>query len=174
MGFCDEYRCDRCGVVQSVSTLTLRDYVLENSERIPCGAKLGWCDTCKSLVAMERIYPLQVMVKVLTDLEDSDPNDEMNIEAARLYHVTPEEHLAERIDTVRKDVAWRRNRKSPPRCLECGSIEVAPVEDEPERVAEFEHPGCGGLFRHQTTYHFIEAAVQLYSAEGERKTSALT
>jgi hypothetical protein len=171
MGYCTEYRCDFCGAVQRVSTMTLRRYVLENGERLPCLARLGWCAECRSLVAMEYIRPLEDMVSYLARLETDGVNDQECQEGARLFKEDVSDHVARRIDHVRKAIEWRQRRESPSRCLECASTNVTAIGSDLEDASEFEHPGCGGIFRIVTINHFSEEDGGLFSREGRKPAS---
>lgn len=136
--------------------------MLEDGQQLPCLEAFGWCADCESLVVMEHIYPLEVMMKRLSELENCGLNDVQCQEDARLFREDVGELVARRIDFVHKYVEWRRTRESPPRCLRCGSTHVTRVKS----MSEFEHPGCGGVFRKDQSYHFIEASYQLFSSEG--------
>lgn len=47
--------------------------------------------------------------------------------------------MAERVAELRRCVEWRKGRRSPPRCLECGSIGPIPIP----MSGEFAHPATG-------------------------------
>jgi len=167
VGYSIEYRCDLCGAVQDVSTSSLRCYVLEDGETIPCLARVGWCGDCRSLVAMEHIRPLEGLVEYLAHLERDGLNDQDCQEIARLFQEDVGPCVARRIQVFRKAIEWRRRRKSRPRCLKCGSIKVSAVGGDVGDVEDnFEHPGCGGVFRFKSGMHFSEACIQLFSPEG--------
>jgi hypothetical protein len=90
-------------------------------------------------------------------------------------HQTLEDLLATRKKQLESRIAWRRMRKSPPRCLECGSMDVTPLlltqaGEGMEKWTLPEHPGCGGMI-----IAIEEMALTLdrrwfrYSPEGERR-----
>src|SRR6267378_2803318 len=63
---------------------------------------------------------------------------------------TLEELLASRTRALELRVAWRRIRRSAPRCLECGSVKITPLARSQthsgnDKWTLREHPDCGGI-----------------------------
>ncbi|WP_156767670.1 hypothetical protein [Candidatus Viadribacter manganicus] len=76
------------------------------------------------------------------------------------------------VEEVMAALAWRDWRRSPPRCLEFGGIEIDHVgaigfAPDPHRIA-FAHPGCGGSLVVSTPDNRINMRTEdrVYDAEG--------
>jgi hypothetical protein len=74
--------------------------------------------------------------------------DELQDEIERLRNPDDEESqmiafigtpVDERIAELESRIIWRQNRKSPAKCLHCGSTKIVPIPD----AQEFAHPSTG-------------------------------
>jgi hypothetical protein len=163
----DEYKCDRCGSIQSVMTANIvMRYVLPNQKEVSCDTRPAWCYRCKRLTEAEWIPSLE---ELLREREEAltmfwEKAGEVAADPAHVEEIRVE--LQERLDAR---IAWRRLRVSPARCMRCGNADVAYlVEESPGCLRAFEHPGCGGVFRECTqAIHCNTDRVLLFSTDGE-------
>jgi hypothetical protein len=89
----------------------------------------AWCHRCETFVEAELLYSVQEIEEAITYYEASDPKkwEAVNVRRAALFREMglppPRRWTRERqVATWRKALAWRLARKSPPRCLNCGSF----------------------------------------------------
>lgn len=142
---------------------------------------LGWCHGCAEFRAVE-VLPQRSRLeaelaehrkklskaetrarsRVLSKLIRSIAERDQQVQAA---------HRA-RIDEALAALEWRDARRSAPRCLECGGIEIDHVgaigfAPEPHRIA-LKHPGCGGSLVVSTPQFNISMRTddRLYDSEG--------
>lgn len=111
------------------------DYRLPDGSFLHVRQQECWCPVCDCFVFAEDVPSLADLEAELARL--LNPDEELQRVIAFL-EVPVENRIAE----ARRRVAWRRNRKSPPKCLHCGStnITIAPYVQESE---EFRHPKTG-------------------------------
>jgi hypothetical protein len=65
-------------------------------------------------------------------------------------------------------IEWRSNRKSPPRCLECGSTTLTQLGLSQDGKFEVtEHPTCGGTLSIKWVGMALIRGISVYTAEGE-------
>lgn len=127
MPWATEFECDKCRRIFEVTTSELRYYVLPDGSRISCLNQPVWCHCCGLVTEGERIETLAALDVPKQECDAQDPS------AGR--------------------IAWRKLRRSPPRCLRCGSTEIIAAQ-------ETAHPRCGGALRdrksctHETTDRF--------------------
>ena len=100
-----------------------------------------WCSQCNRFELAEYIPTL---VKLETDLNrllkgDLDRlrrDNEEDMELWMTYHGKPVE---DSIEDLERRIQWRRSRKSPPKCLRCGTTTITLLPD----ADEFAHPKTG-------------------------------
>lgn len=125
------FRCSKCGWSQDL-------------RRHPClrrfeGATLklpyfyAWC-LDQGRIVLSEWFP---------SLEDLAAE---RAEVAELRQSMPEEDMVDvpTLDWVDQQIRWRRQRVSPPRCLECGTTRLVRGKDPRDTASPIEHPGCGG------------------------------
>ena len=133
---------------------------------------IGWCRSCGTV----------------TEVETFDPNesvDDYRKHARRLQKkrrkYPNDEQLLEVIAHAEAMVTWRELRKSPPKCLRCGStqIDVWKLRHELScSPGHAPHPGCGGALRKISEWDgplsFFDWEWDreiLYTVDGERITT---
>jgi hypothetical protein len=109
-----------------------------------------WCPACREVRWGEQLANLAQLERDLAATSAREPvvMEELSFSVSR--HQTLEDLLASRKKELESRIAWRRIRKSPPRCLECGYTDVTPLvltetDDGDEKWTSREHPGCGGI-----------------------------
>jgi predicted nucleic acid-binding Zn ribbon protein len=128
------YRCDRCGQEYVVRQIQ-RYYELEDGSllvrRLP-----AWCHAEKTMVEAEAIDDVEALERIVAMVE-------AEVEKSGGDHQTEFDN-ATTLDESRRRLRWRRTRRSPPRCLECGSTNVESVPESSDQ-GELRHPSCGGV-----------------------------
>ena len=162
-----EYKCDRCGRCENVRTCIIGYYRLAGGRDVPCIDQPVWCYRCDGVRSAERLVDADKIAAFVDHLRNSGLNDEQT-ETAKLLKKTPEQYLAEQIDMYSATLAWRRARKSPPRCWECGKTDFLELAPDPnDRLKSFGHPSCGGQFLPgENAGHGIQANYRIMDAEG--------
>lgn len=111
------------------------DYRLPDGSRLHVRQRECWCPRCDCFVFAED-------VPSLTDLEAElarlmNPDEELH-QVLTFLEVTIENQIAE----TQARIEWRRNRKTPPKCLHCGSTNITILPNVRESE-EFRHPKTG-------------------------------
>lgn len=101
-------------------------YVLDDRRLAPLSCALVWCDSCQDFTAGECLDSTE-WIKDLAMYRRGEVPEGL----AFIYGVGDER--AEKIDretaSLERQLHWRRMRRSPPRCLSCGSIENRPIKE---------------------------------------------
>lgn len=146
-----QINCDTCDFGSSnLSTWGVWEYLLANGVRIRAEIFLGWCHDCKNIAPVECLDVSAAQTEVKKQQEylatlKSDSALQEEVEDWQFY--------ANKLADAEDYLSLITNRKSPPKCLCCGSENiVAPVISSTSGVesngvpvpTEFIHPGCGG------------------------------
>lgn len=166
--------CDRCSLEKTHSD-QLRTYHLAEAIDIHVETQWAWCGACQCVVAAERIRPLSEIQHDLDSLIAREPS--MMEWVGDVKKIAPDDfearfsrmvaHFASRRD-------WRQSRQSPPRCLECGRIEITPFvrqrssNPDLDSVQILEHPNCGGRIRLRCAGFSLSRGSIPYTSEGLR------
>jgi hypothetical protein len=185
------YTCTKCDFTQGdARTWGVKEYVLENGLRIPLNWSLGWCHDCNGLAAVEALSETvcrEEMAEAQSDLDGFGPPPvrrwwQLHRFLLRGWWRKKVEnwmYCACDVEDARDALRLVQERKSPPRCLACGSRRVdAPlVTDRSEwkdeagrRRTGFIHPGCGGEIMQFMNGDFrlgLRPSIRRYTAEGE-------
>jgi hypothetical protein len=166
--------CDACTFKQELLTGSGRRYSYCEGQHLPLFARLAWCEACRKVVEAEELPPLEDIQRELENSAVEEPFDLdawHKAEVGQLWpaagnelrsnkvrhgvldvldwpwkHVSRQEYLAVLACLIR----WRRERRSGPRCLLCGSVKIHYLENAPavEECSEMlAHPGCQGRLR---------------------------
>lgn len=188
------YYCTGCDFQQSdAKTWGIKEYVLPNGVRLDVDWKLGWCEDCAGLAAVESLAPdvrLKELAEAEAELGALPPRPMLHwwqlprFIFNNAWHKRAEEwerdrfRLQSKVDDAQDALEHLKGRKQPPRCLACGSHRVhAPLVTNPEPWTDptqpqrtgFVHPGCGGeLWRREEDIRFaLKPSVRRYSPEGD-------
>ncbi len=119
--------CDHCKRKYRLRTGDFRHYAvpwqpadLPAWERVGCSDQDGWCHRCCQPRAIELVQQLEELEQMRKTLQELGHTEELPRAEAK--------------------IRWRLERKSPPRCLHCGSTAAEPMAEG------FRHPGCVGRF----------------------------
>jgi len=141
MPFITEIRCPTNGLLfASFQMWNAFYYRLGNGIEFPLDVGYAWCHRCERFVECERLYSIDEIKTRIDDLlatksdwheddaraaerfADSGHDLPCNLKQAALYK------------SWVAALAWRRNRRTPPRCLECGSFSAIKILPESEEV----------------------------------------
>lgn len=131
-----QYRLPETGREEWVLFSAFIDY------RFPDGSKLhvlqdaAWCPNCDRFVVAEKIPSLESLKLELEKTRSGDP------ETIRIWQlVSNGQPISARVAELEKRIVWRIARANPPRCLECGSLDIVALSGS----TEFRHPKTGEL-----------------------------
>lgn len=159
------WQFELAGALYRLTMKTPRAYVLDDGSRLPVIAWPAWCERCRQVTEAEHILSAAEEAKEVDEAE----NLLVHAEDFRIHHrpVPREGRLAyQSMPELRARRRWLAARRSPPKCLECGSVDVVSIWPGPE----VEIPGrgtCVGRF-----VGFIDLSPQppaeYYGVEGNR------
>jgi hypothetical protein len=188
------FYCTKCDFEQGdAGTLGSKEYLLPNGVRLPVDWQLGWCNDCGGLSAVEELSEEErrkSVEKAEQELAKHPPRPVRHWWQLHwfLLNVVWQQRLGEgernhldlvaKLDVARDALSFLGQRKSPARCLACGSIHVvAPLVrnhepwEDPERpkATGFTHPGCGGelWMREDGLRIGLRPSVRRYTPEGD-------
>jgi hypothetical protein len=133
----------------------------------------SWCPCCRDFVASEKISPIKELERSMLDLKMQRGIRYRDLSRFRSHLLEEKGEVVDlvgrAISELQKRILWRRGRHSPPRCLECGSAELAPLPGPnegaitlPEIGERIEFASISGMSV-EGDPEFVE-----YSPEGER------
>ena len=166
-----EIRCDGCDYIQRLSE-SPRIYNIPSGENIYIETQCAWCSSCSCGVEAERV---RTLMEIQSDLDALIAKEPEMLEGVK-DTMQPDETIESALEravlhlTQRRD--WRKSRQSPPKCLECGSMEITPFlkRDHYElKDGDFEtveHSGCGGQLHLANVGFNIPMNRDYYTAEG--------
>lgn len=150
------YFCTACDFQQGdVCTWGYREYVLEDGVCIPASWKVGWCDVCGGLAAVEDLSPNQRYQEIDAAQQAlAEQTCSRSLSELTDAELSARQSYMGRIDNARNSLKMLSARTSPPRCMSCLSTQVKLPEHLTDlgdnRVAQspakrvFLHPNCGG------------------------------
>lgn len=194
-----EYSCTRCDfVADDIYSWSRFSYQCQCA-LIPIKKEAGWCSRCGSLRAIE-VLPSEDQIEMLkrevANLSCVSSAKRPSLKSEDSWFMKIKFSIASFVDIGRLVDTERaiiesdlmeelgrhkilRRRNSPPRCLQCGSIEISRILVNQERqesglrrglaaYTEFHHPGCGGrIIRKDSGCGFRRMpAHRIYDTEG--------
>lgn len=188
------FKCNRCDFSQCDAVAWgTKEYLLPSGLRLQAPSQLGWCHDCKDLAAVEsisaedRLAEIQEREKDLAECPAPRTPRWWHLGRYFFYKATlafekleKRHHFSRvvRLADARDLLILQQQRKSPPRCMVCGSANVtAPImlnrarwEDRSQpKTTGFQHPNCGGdiLMIDDDLRIGLAPSVRRYTAEGE-------
>lgn len=133
------------------------DYVLEDGTRIHVNQADYYCSACGHIVVGERIESVADLEHQIDQIQNHPESDHGKV--AEFAGNIPKQ-----IAELHTRIAWRSGRQSGPKCLDCGSINIASIPDQ----EEFRHPATGHRMKVQSR-GFTDAAPwhATYTSEGD-------
>lgn len=152
------HQCDLCDEGWShFITIGLFVYRLPDSRYAWIDRDFRWCNGCESFSAVERLPSESELQADLIKAQDELTQirkKKADFGTIRLYKKSVQEQKA--------SIDWKKVRKSPPRCLFCGSSDV--FENEITK-----HPECGGEIKRNTDIPLTVSkrhVYRIYDVEG--------
>jgi hypothetical protein len=110
------------------------DYRLADSTTLPILQQPAWCPVCGRFVLAEEVPSVEEFEEEIARYRSGDRDT-----LQKWAFVSNGAPVGERIAELLRRVEWRRGRRSPPRCLECGAVRPIPIP----MSGEFPHPRAG-------------------------------
>jgi len=122
-----EANCGSCAY-KATFTQPLRSYKLQDGTTVPLESTFVWCQACTDVRWGEKLPELAALKERLRAIETRDP---LVVEEL-LFLVSKRQPMTEVIERhvtgLVQRIAWRQNRISAARCLECGSLNIRELE----------------------------------------------
>jgi hypothetical protein len=129
-----EYRLPESGRDEWVLWSAFINYRLADGTKLHILQQPAWCANCNRFVIAEELPSIEALEEEITSYRSND-RDKLRMWA----FVSMDAPVENRIAELSQYVTWRRGRRSPPRCLQCGSIDPVPIPMN----GEFAHPRTG-------------------------------
>lgn len=136
-------------------------YQLPDGSRASGIPSLAWCLRCRSFVCAERILSGDSIDSTIVELTIRP----FSLETVFIY--TDNDDFRERVAAdFRRLCAWRALRKSPPKCITCGSEQIQDINDS----VPFPHPEDGSecIAHEEWAFTGEEHRAILLDVEGNR------
>ncbi|TWT63310.1 hypothetical protein [Rubinisphaera italica] len=91
-----------------------------------------YCPNCNHFVVGERIETVSALEQEINDIENA-PQSRRRMLAEVIGNIP------QQIAELHIRIKWRKNRRSPPKCLHCGCADILLIPDR----KEFNHPETG-------------------------------
>lgn len=144
-------RCQGCDYEQSVSNRSDYAYRLADPYDIILRYTFAWCNDCRLIVSAEHLQSEKTREEPVADRTNRNL-----VRNVRRFN-----------QDVRRYNEMLASRRSPPRCLKCGGVNIDPVSGQspPWTVR---HPACGGALQIDGRYYSRDVPeTDVYSTEGE-------
>jgi hypothetical protein len=101
-------------------------YEFSESDRLDLHSVPVWCQRCAKITQGEHLSTIEEIDKDIRDLNDPTSQLYRMTRHGTLDELTGKGHefLQDRLAELRRRRSWRMARKSPPKCIRCGSTEV--------------------------------------------------
>ena len=109
----------------------------DGSEITLCSGPV-WCAACAKVTHGEQIESIQEIDRRIRDLERlaAEIRREMSRPPLPAPDAPGDRHQQEQIAELKLRRDWRRQRRSPPKCLACGSTDITPLDHgKPVRIS---------------------------------------
>ena len=153
MGYFYDVHCKRCGYEQAKyrGDGAFYAYLLDEGSTLSVPYVPAWCHHCRAVVHAEELPEVIALERQVREWQASSLDDSI-----RTWH----------LEWLASEIAWRSKRRSPAKCLVCGSTDIV----RGSLGGGVLHPGCGYRMPLKLSGHYslMEPLMQwLYSPEGE-------
>lgn len=136
-------------------------YLLPDRSLAPVHSDLVWCHACDGFRAGEFIEPRQFVQSQLAQIAEGELP-----EYFRFIYQEDASLWARHCDSLRRRLHWMTLRRAPPKCLDCGGLEISPVTSPPgdelaDRLGRVVK--CSQVLASTSIDHLLS----LYTAEGD-------
>jgi hypothetical protein len=136
------------------------NYRLADGSKLHILQQPAWCPACLRFVIAEDLSSVEALEEEMAQFRLAAPDT-----LRQWAFVSNGAPVSERIIELLRYIAWRRSRRSPPRCLECGAVDPIPIPTS----GEFTHPANGQRVMVQSSgFADTEPWFADFSPEGER------
>jgi hypothetical protein len=112
------------GQTYGLSTAKRHFYVLDDGSLLPVRVWPAWCERCRTFTASEQIFPIADELNELKEVEYF---------AERPGLIPPDRRFSiGELPNLRLRKNWRDKRRSTPKCLDCGSVDITSIWPGPE------------------------------------------
>ena len=156
-----QVKCSQCDYSRSIRSPP-RTYAFLDGTRMPIPEGFGWCKSCENVTPCETLPALVDVERLLIEAR-SESDQKFAAELKRTKH-------------------WLETRVSPPRCLECGAVNIILFalgwsvyrdEESEEDFHDIPHPNCSGMLHVELdAWSLYRGWGAQYSPEGERMPDA--
>ena len=191
------YTCLGCGLKAMEPGFGLRFAYQVDGLSVPIKHSAGWCHECEGVAPIEvfdspeELLTLEGKLEALRKERDAELT---RIEQSRRWWQRRGQRTSALIDldwqiermekqamVIQQRLSFLDGRRSPPRCLQCGSTDAFPFAVIPDFTVYYgktqgpvalgvKHPGCGGelaVMDDGTRFSYIPT-LRLYDSEGNR------
>ncbi|MEH6422372.1 hypothetical protein [Pseudomonas sp. CGJS7] len=161
------YRCVGCSLEYGIP-MKLRVY--EGATELRMLTWPAWCQQCEAPVLAEYLPSPAAILAEARALRRGDEIYAYQISSD--FYLDKPEYLPTELARLDQLMQWRRTRKAPSQCLDCGCTDLM-FASHPE--ASFWHPGCGGLLqpRYTVCAGIFRLPLETYSSEGIKLSSRI-
>ena len=191
------YTCLACGLKAMEPGFGLRFAYLVDGVSVPLKHSVGWCHACDGFASVEvfdspeELFTLDGKLEVLRKERDAELT---RIEQSRRWWQRRGQRTSALVDldwqiermerqamVIQQRLSFLAGRRSPPRCLQCGSTDAFPFAVIPDFTVYYgktqgpvtlgvKHPGCGGelAVMDDGTRFSYTPTLRLYDSEGNR------
>lgn len=129
-----EYHLPELGHNEWVLFSAFIDYRLADGSKLHIRQQSAWCRACQRFVVAEEVPSIEALEEEIARFHAADPH------TLKMWEfVSNGAPVEERVVELLRYVAWRKERRSPPRCLECGAVDPVTIPES----GEFAHPATG-------------------------------
>jgi len=157
--------CNNCQFHQDFITRLHREYELSGGTGITVSSQVAFCFECRRVVDAEFLPTEDALRKRIDRIKTGSEDEDI-----RYINTSREDWISYHESVLR----WRIGRASPPRCLECGSVDIRPLTEPndlgAEAISEIKCPECSNgvlRIRVQGLVSTRENASSIYSPEGD-------
>jgi hypothetical protein len=152
MGNIFHYQCDRCSELVKLRVGIHGYYCTPDAIPPMLHCQKAWCFGCSSLTQAEKLLSPDQLIEYHRSI--SKINQDMSYRYGRSKKTI--EILQQRYDgQLESGLRLHKFRRSPPRCLSCGSTHIQYYSIEESRTGKYMHPNCGGYFIHSKPDRFL-------------------
>lgn len=119
-------KCEHCCFSKTVTDY-FRSYFVSGAATVNVRTSFGYCSDCDDIMQIEVVPDLEDLLNERKLVADRDAIVVQRFEEQRRGSTQSlDEYLGRQLHDLDERIRWRKDRVSPPRCLECSSISITP------------------------------------------------
>jgi hypothetical protein len=152
------YTLPASGRTEFVAYSGFLTYRLSDGSELSVDQQPAWCPSCRTFVLGELVPSIEDILRSMEEVRSGDPKRMLLLKMI-------ERSVADELAELSSREEWRRSRRSPPRCLECGCDQIVPLPGS----KEFPHPATGEpVIETSSGFASMERWAATFTPEGER------